>query len=121
LLIDSSSQSPRTCGTAGATDGAGEGAGRPVVRITDLLGNEVATVQQQTAQQAAEYLRRRFGDGTLEDRNGTGVAPDSELAPGVDYIFRPAEQPPAPVAPASGPLERPNTLYAHRQAGRSSL
>lgn len=90
---------------SGPTNGAAKATGQ-VVRITDPSGNIVATVEPQTAQQALEYLRRRVGDGTLEYRNGTGLAPFTPLTPGIDYVFRPATQPasppPAPVSPPAG-------------------
>jgi hypothetical protein len=95
---------------AGPTNGAAKGTGQ-VVRITDPSGNIVATVEPQTAQQALEYLRRRVGDGTLEYRNGTGLAPFTPLTPGIDYVFRPVTQPAIrPPAPFTSPTGSYRTL-----------
>jgi hypothetical protein len=51
--------------------------------------DQTSNMEPQTVQAAQEYLRNLpgFGPGVLQRKDGTGLAPGSQLQPGQEYVF----------------------------------
>jgi hypothetical protein len=61
-----------------------------VVRIRNVSAGQYVEVEPQTVRDALNYLKSipGFGNGVLQ-RVGTGLAPDTRLQQGQDYVFVP--------------------------------
>lgn len=71
--------------------GAGSGAQAQVVRIKNASAGQISEVEPQTARDALQYLKNipGFGNGVLQNKNFTGLAPDTRLDPRQEYVFVP--------------------------------
>ncbi|GAQ78986.1 hypothetical protein KFL_000220170 [Klebsormidium nitens] len=81
--------SPSTNGTGGSE--AASGAQARVVRIRNASAGQISEVEPQTARDALQYLKNisGFSSGVLQNKNGTGLAPDTRLDPSQEYVFVP--------------------------------